>query len=379
MFHLITGLIGLYVSWRYVWPLPCGLVQRVVMSVVILLMAEHHLITRTFFGTMASPEVPQGVLILLGWGFGAVLLAAVLMLVHDVVGGIGFIVSRPVAQTLFTAAWPRNGLAVLAMLLAAVGVWSAVRVPEVKTIEITLPRLPQALDGFRLVQLTDLHASRLLEAPWIAAVVEKTNALDADLIVISGDLVDGTVTARAADVAPLTQLRAKHGVHAIAGNHEYYVDYRHWLKAFEQMGLPLMNNTHTTIRHNGAELVLAGVTDSAAERFQLPLPDIDAALAGADRSNVIILLEHRPKGAAVNARAGVDLQLSGHTHGGQVLGMHLLTQLVNGGYVSGGYQVDAMQLYVSNGTGLWSGFPVRLGRPSEITEIILRSAQEAGR
>ncbi|AYD64873.1 metallophosphoesterase [Achromobacter sp. B7] len=373
MFHVFTGLISLYVIWRFVLPLSLSRPAKGALSLLLLGVAEHHLVTRNFFGSMASPEVPATLLMALGWAFGALLLLAMLLLLRDVVGVVVYVFSRKRGRGLLAARGWAQGAAVAAALLSAIGVWQAVRVPDVKTLEIALPKLPPKLDGFRLVQLTDLHASRLLEAPWMDAVVKKTNALNPDLIVITGDLVDGTTDARAADVLPLQALRAPQGVYAIPGNHEYYAEYQRWLPAFEKLGLRLLLNDHVTLTPNGQRLVLAGVTDKMAAAYDQPVPDVARALQGVPKTDPVILLSHRPPGAALNAQAGAGLQLSGHTHGGQILGPHLLTQLANEGYVSGLYQVNGMQLYVSNGTGLWPGFPVRLGRPSEITQIVLRA------
>lgn len=286
--------------------------------------------------------------------------------------------SRRSGRTLLELPGPRAGIGIAAMVLSVVGVWQAVRVPDVRSIEIELAQLPAELDGFRLVQLTDMQVSRLLQRPWMEAVVARANALEPDLMLLTGDMVDGTVAARRDDVEPLRDLAARHGVYAIPGNHEYYADYQQWLDHFSSLGLRMLLNEHVTIEREGGELVLAGITDLAAARFDLPLPSIEAALAGVAEEAAIVLLSHRPPGAEANARAGADLQLSGHTHGGQVLGLHWITQWANGGYVSGGYDVDGMHLYVSNGAGLWNGFPLRLGQSAEITEIILRAAARGG-
>ncbi|MCQ9618098.1 metallophosphoesterase [Paenalcaligenes niemegkensis] len=373
MFHVFTGIIALYVIARVVLPLPWGWTAKVLLAVILLLIAEHHLISRTLYGSMASPEAPTTVIIMLGWAFGAVLVLAMLLFISDIAGLLSYPFSARLGQALLsTPAW-RYGLAVSALILAGIGVWEAIRVPRIKTIEVVMPRLPQELDGFRVVQLTDLHASKLLQTPWMEAVVAKTNALNPDLTVITGDLVDGTPEARDADMKPLQKLTARYGVLAIPGNHEYYVDYLSWLPAFDKLGLHMLLNQHVTIEHEGRKLVVAGITDRAAAVFGQPLPDVAAALDGASNDDPVILLSHRPVSAVDNANAGVDLQLSGHTHGGQILGAHLLTQWANEGFVSGLYQVNSMLMYVSNGTGLWSGLPIRLGRPSEITQIILRS------
>lgn len=377
VFHVITAFIALYVIWRFVWRLRWPAAGKVLLSTLVLLAAEHHLITRTFFGTMASPEVPAAVLMALGWAFGALILLAVFLFVSDVAGLAVSLFSRRRGRALLGCPRLRAVSAVAALALSALGVWQAVRVPQVETIEVALPNLPRAYDGFRIVHLTDLHASRLLQRDWMQAVVARANALEPDLTLITGDLVDGTPAARAADVQPLADLRAPHGVVAIPGNHEYYAEYLGWLQAFEKLGLRMLLNEHMVLDRDGQPLVLAGITDSVAARVGQPLPDIDAAMKGVPPSSAVILLSHRPVGAKRHAQAGAGLQLSGHTHGGQILGPHLITQLANEGYVSGMYQVGGMQLYVSNGAGLWPGFPIRLGRPSEITQIVLRAAPPA--
>ncbi|WP_258223704.1 metallophosphoesterase, partial [Stenotrophomonas sp. HMWF003] len=243
---------------------------------------------------------------------------------------------------------------------------------QTRHIEVAIDGLPAQFDGYRVLQLTDIHASRLLTGTWVAKVVANSNALSPDLVVITGDLIDGTVAARAADFAPLARLRAPDGVIAITGNHEYYAQYAAWMQAFRAQGMQVLENTHTEVRRDDAVLTIAGVTDPVAARYGLPMPDLAAALAGADPHAPVILLDHRPGAARANAARGVALQLSGHTHGGHIVGMDQLVKRANGGYVSGRYAVDGMTLYVSNGAGLWAGFAARIGVPSEITLITLR-------
>ena len=373
MFHVVSCIIALYVIWRLVLPLPISKTIRAVLAVTILLGAEHQLITRNFFGSMASPEIPFAWLVFLSCLYGAICFTGLLLMFKDVISALLYLPAKKASKAVWVSLPLSVAIAASATMLALIGVWQAVRVPDVKKIEIVLKNLPSQLDGFRVVQLTDLHASRLLQAPWMDAVVTKANALQPDLMVITGDLVDGTPEARDADVQPLRKLQARQGVYAIPGNHEYYADYTSWLEAFNQLGLPMLLNQSVTITHNGASFVLAGVTDTIAPNFQETPPDLAAALEDAPVDQPIILLAHRPIDAQANAEAGVALQLSGHTHGGQILGFHKVVQWANQGFVSGLYQVDDMQLYVSNGTGLWAGLPIRLGRPSEITEITLRA------
>lgn len=392
MFHFITALIGLYVSWRLLPPFGLKKPARILLTAFILLISEHHLISRNFFGTMASPELPSTLLILLGWLFGTLTLLAALLLAADSGRGARWLWARqrrsappspqhrphpPEATDSPRVARLNALLGALALILSGIGVHEAVRSPDVRTVDIELARLPGELDGFNIVQLSDLHASRLLQAPWIESVVEISNRLDPDLILITGDLIDGTPEARAADIAPLARLKAPQGVLAIAGNHEYYASHRQWLSAFEDLGLRLLLNEHVVVGKNGAQLIVAGITDRAAERVAAPMPDLAAALAGAPDNTFTVLMAHRPDVARQSADAGVDLQLSGHTHGGQILGLHWITQYANDGFISGLYRVGTMALYVSNGTGLWNGFPLRLGRPSEITRIRLHTPRPA--
>ncbi|HEX7387692.1 MAG TPA: metallophosphoesterase [Castellaniella sp.] len=372
---IVMGAVWLYVIWRFVWPLPIGAGGRVLLALVLFLAAEYHWVTGRYFGTLASPELPQAVLLVLAWAFGAFLLLGMLVLLRDVVGSLVFIVARAPGRVILTGHGVQWFVGALALVLAAVGVWQAVKVPDVKTVNITLPNLPQAFDGYRIVQLTDLHASRLLPQSWQAAVVARADALKPNLIVITGDLADGAPAQRAQDVSPLKNLTAADGVLAIPGNHEYYADYRDWMVAYRALGLHMLENQHVLIQHDGATLAVAGLTDRQAGAFDLPKPDLTAALAGVPPGTTTILLEHRPGDAVQNAQAGIALQLSGHTHGGQIRGPDLLVKRANNGFLSGIYHVGPMVLYVSNGTGLWNGLAIRLGRPSEITQIVLHSGR----
>jgi predicted MPP superfamily phosphohydrolase len=199
-----------------------------------------------------------------------------------------------------------------------------------------------------------------------------------DLIVVTGDLIDGALSARMQDVEPLRDLHAPDGVYVIPGNHEYFFDNEAWMQHFASLGMKRLTNSHAMIERGGAQLTLAGVTDLSAPRAGLPGPDLKQALAGAPANVPIILLDHQPRNARQAASRGVALQLSGHTHGGMIRPLDLIIARANEGFVSGFYDVDGMQLYVNNGTALWPGFALRLGVPSELTRITLRRAVEPG-
>lgn len=372
MLSVVGLLLALYVVWRVIWPLKLSLSLRGPLGLLVIALALHHRIVARFAGTMASPEIPKMAIAVLATGFTALLLLALFLIVLDMALLVSRLLRAPRAVNALRRPWLRPSVGLFALLLSAYGISQGMAVPKVRHLDVAIEGLPAAFDGYRVLQLTDIHASRLLTGEWVANVVAESNAQRPDLVVITGDLVDGSVAARANDVRPLGELKAPDGVIAITGNHEYYGQYAQWMPAFRKLGMQVLENSHTVIRRDGAQLTIAGVTDPVAARYGLPMPDLDKALAGADPTAPVILLDHRPTLARANAAKGVALQLSGHTHGGHIVGMDQLVKRANGGFVSGGYAVDGMSLYVSNGAGLWPGFAARIGVPSEITVFTLR-------
>lgn len=393
MFHVYCAIAYLFVVARVIAPLPIRGRWRMLAAAALLPGALYQFWTRLFFGTMFSAEVPYAVAALLGWTFCSFVLLLVFTIVGEVLSMLYWLVTRSSAARRSAArrlaarrsAARRTDLPsgtarrlitlALAFGLGGFGFIQATRLPEVHRVDLAVKNLPAALEGFKLVQLSDLHISKLFQQDWVQGVVERSNAIDPDLIVVTGDFIDGSVQARRDDVAPLAQLRARHGVLGIPGNHEYYFDYGAWKARFEELGVRMLTNQHAVVQHGNAQLTVAGIADAVAALYGYEGPDLPKALAGAPADAPVVLLSHRPAGAARNAQAGVALQLSGHTHGGMVLGMEPVFGPPNEGYLTRGYRVGDMQLYVSNGTGLWMGFPIRLGIPSEITEFVLRRAQ----
>ncbi|WP_010219063.1 metallophosphoesterase [Sphingomonas sp. PAMC 26621] len=341
-----------------------------ILAGVLLVGSQFLLWSRLSSGSPFAPEMPCGVVLAFNVAYGAILLLAVFQLAVDLarlpallIGQGGFVVAVAV----------RYAMGLAALVLAALGVAQAQRVPPVRNIDVVIPGLPAAFDGYTLVQLTDLHISRLFPARWTQAVVDRTNALHPDLIVVTGDFIDGSIAMRRADVEPLRGLRAADGIYAIPGNHEYFFEYEAWMAHFAGMGMHLLPNAHAVLTRGDGRLVIAGVTDLSARETGHPTPDLGKALAGAPAGAPIILLDHQPRMARTAAARGVALQLSGHTHGGMIVGLDRLVARGNAGFVSGRYAVEGMTLYVSNGTGLWPGFALRLGVPSELTRITLRA------
>lgn len=369
IFHFIFGLPYLLVMTRFVWPLQIPLMAKLVIAVLLFIGSQYHLWSKLSSGSVLAPEFPRPIVILFNWAFGAIIFLALLQLLLDGVTLIAMVVH---------AGWSvpdgvRYAMAAFAGLLAAIGVQQAIRVPPLRDIEVGIPGLPRQFDGYTILQLTDLHISRLFPEAWARAVVARSNGLGVDAILITGDLIDGVLAARRADIAPLRDLHAPDGVYVIPGNHEYYFGYRAYMDHYAGMGMRVLDNKHVVLRRDGGELVIAGVTDRSA-RGGHPVPDLGEALDGAPMGVPIILLDHQPGAARKAAKSGVALQLSGHTHGGMIIGLDRLAARANAGFVSGRYDVDGMTLYVNNGTALWPGFALRLGRPSELTRITLRQA-----
>jgi hypothetical protein len=245
---------------------------------------------------------------------------------------------------------------------------------KVEEVHIRLKRLPKALDGFTIVQMSDIHIGQTLERRFLEKIVRMTNDLKPDLVAVTGDLVDGSIAQLRDHVAPLSDLKSRFGSYFITGNHEYYSGAEAWIQEVQRLGLRSLQNEHVIIGDSDASFILAGVNDYSAGRFRAKdAPDLKKALVDTDPEHAVILLAHQPKEIENAAAAGVDLQLSGHTHGGQIWPFVHLVKL-NQPYVAGLYEHDEnTQIYVNRGTGYW-GPPMRLGAPAEITKIILTSS-----
>jgi predicted MPP superfamily phosphohydrolase len=236
----------------------------------------------------------------------------------------------------------------------------------VKQVDVALRRLPAALDGTTIVQLTDVHVGPTIRREFIESVVERANALEPDVIAITGDLVDGSVDQLREHVAPLANLRARYGVYFVTGNHEYYSGAEAWCAELGRLGIRVLRNERVSIGTDEHSFDLAGIDDWSAR------PDLEKAVAGRDHSRELVLLAHQPRAIHEADALGVGLQLSGHTHGGQIFPWNLFVRLQQP-VVSGLHQIGNALIYVSNGTGYW-GPPMRLGAPAEITKVVLSRA-----
>ncbi|WP_442814723.1 metallophosphoesterase [Streptomyces sp. NBC_01198] len=265
-------------------------------------------------------------------------------------------------------------VAVVAAVLLAWGHHEAMRVPRVKRLDVRVPRLGGGLDGTRVVVLADTHFGPIDRARWSTRVAEAVNALEADIVIHAGDIADGTPAQRREQSAPLGTIRSRLAKVYVTGNHEYFGEAQGWLDRMADLGWEPLHNRHLVVEGGGDRLVLAGVDDVTAESSGLAghRANLLGALAGADQDRPVLLVAHQPKYVTQAAAAGVDLQVSGHTHGGQIWPFNFLVRfdqpVVHGLSRHG----ERTQLYTSRGAGFW-GPPFRVFAPSEITLLTLRS------
>ena len=379
MILIFGALLAVYVFCRAILPLRLKWGWKALLAVLLAVAAFKFHLLHLFGGPMFfSPVLPEGVLLATAWLFSVLFLFFFLLLAADVIRLLYLLVLfclRKKKTERFRVIGNRVNLALLAFaaVLATVGMAGGTGVPRLKEETISVNHLPDGADGLTVAVLADLHVDGITRADRIRKIVERTNALNPDIVIIAGDFVDGTVPVHGDDLRPLADLKARYGVFGVPGNHEYYSGYEEWMEFLPTLGIRMLHNEH--VQTGGGAVVLAGVTDPVADIMGKEEPDIRKALAGAPEKGVRILAAHQPRLAPEAAEHGVDLQVSGHTHGGMIAGIDRLVARFNEGFVSGLYTVGGMKLYVSNGAGIWNGFPIRIGVPSEIVLIRLRKEE----
>lgn len=370
---VISFLTHRYVWARLVrdasWPAPWG----AVLGTGIFVMAA--LVPLSFVAMRVLPRAASGPLawVIYTW-LGFALYLFLFAALGDVARGAAHLFGAwpgDPERRAFLARALAGAVAAAAAVVGVAGIANVARGFVVRRVRVPLARLPRAASGYAIVQLTDVHVGPTLGRDFVEQIVRETNALSPDMVVITGDLVDGTVEQLKALVEPLADLRARDGVYFVTGNHEYYSGADEWIAYLCTIGIRVLRNERVPIP-SGFDL--AGVDDASAHRM---LPhhgqDIPKALAGRDPSRAVVLLAHQPKAAPEATKAGVDLQLSGHVHNGQLVPFNWLARL-DQPYIAGLYRAEGTTIYVSSGTGYW-GPPMRVGSRAEITRIELASAE----
>jgi predicted MPP superfamily phosphohydrolase len=365
----LLALLHLYIGLRLLSPLPIGAAGQAVGWLA--LAASCIAMPLAVFARAARDQAWSDRLAWIGlttMGLFSSLL--VFTLLRDLVLLIAGLVLTDSALPVFVrlSAIATIGLALLATLI---GLINARRRAAVVEVEVPVADLPAELHGFSIAQISDVHVGPTIKYEYVDAIVDAVNGLDADVIAVTGDVVDGSVRQLAAHVAPLSRLRSRHGTYFVTGNHEYYSGAQAWTDEFRRLGMRVLMNEHVVLTHRDHQVVVAGVTDFSAHHFD-PKHRSDPAVAlhGAPATAVVkILLAHQPRSAEAAAAAGFDLQLSGHTHGGQFWPWNHFVRFQQP-FTSGLNRLRDLRVYVSRGTGYW-GPPKRFGAPSEITRIRL--------
>ncbi|TDP62822.1 metallophosphoesterase [Roseateles toxinivorans] len=358
----LLALLHLYIGWRVAPQLPGPLAAGAFIALLLLSLA---LIPAALLGRKARKRATADRWTWAGMlALGLFSMLLVLTLLRDLLLLAALPFNLPPLAMPSAIAVPT-----LALLAALWGLVGARRTARVREVEVPIAGLPAALQGFTIAQITDVHVGPTVKRGYVQAIVESVNRLQADAVAVTGDLVDGRVVDLRHDVAPLAGLRSRHGTFFVTGNHEYYSGADEWSALLGSLGLRVLTNEHVVLLHDGAQLVMAGVADFTAHHFDPgQRSDPQRAMAGAPPgAGLRVLLAHQPRSAPAAADAGFDVQLSGHTHGGQFWPWNLFVPLQQP-FTAGLHRLRRLWVYTSRGTGYW-GPPLRLGAPSEITRL----------
>jgi predicted MPP superfamily phosphohydrolase len=373
LFVILIALLHAYIGWRLLpsllsWPFAWEVLA--ILLVLSTSMMSISLMARKRRATPLSDAVTWAGMLSMGL-FSSLL---VLTLLRDVGLALLAIVDG-FWSGLFAGHDLTTGSAILvpavAIAITVIGLLTARRTAAVVRVDVPIAGLPGDLHGFTIAQITDIHVGPTIKRPYVQAIVDAVNRLNADMVAVTGDLVDGSVAELAEHVAPIAQLSSRHGTFFVTGNHEYYSNAPAWIDELRRLEVTVLLNEHVVLRHREEALVVAGVTDHSGHHFDAShRSDPHAALAGAPASAAFrLLLAHQPRSASAAADAGYQLLLSGHTHGGQFLPWNFLVRLQQP-FTAGLHRLRELWVYTSRGTGYW-GPPNRFGVPSEITYLRL--------
>lgn len=373
MFLLVpSAFLIIYAVCSGVLPLKISYGWKILLGLVIVLAGLKYPIYTAGGGTWLTPSVSKEMMIVMEAAYGALVVLVFLLILKDI-ASIGLFLLRKWGVVI-PFSFNKNSflfaLMGIALLAGPYGCWQAIKVPDVREQTITIKNLPAQWKGLKIVQLSDLHIGAVQGREWLTEIVRKVNALKPDLVLITGDFVDGRVSRELPDLEVLKELKSAYGTYAVPGNHEYYSGYQAWMDALRGLGIHMLENDSAVLVKDGSPLVIGGTTDFGASRFNMLPPDLQGTFEGTPAGAVRILMTHQPK-TTYRSNERFELQLSGHTHGGHLLFMYPLVGYFNDGLVFGLYERNGKQIYVNRGTGLWNGFSMRLGVPSEISLIKL--------
>ena len=331
-----------------------------------------------FGGMIGARALPRDLGVMAGYiaytWMGTVMLLLPTLWAFDLYrGGRRLVGKRPVDPER-RRALARGAAAFTALGTASISVANALAPPDLERVDVPIKGLPDALDGFTIAQLSDIHVGPTIGVELMTSLVERVNALKPDLVAVTGDLVDGSVARLGRHTAPLGDLKSRHGTYFVTGNHEYYSGAAEWIAELERLGLKVLRNERVALQHDGAILDVLGTDDWRAKgMLEGHGHDLKAAAAGRDTQRTSLLLAHQPKAIHDAAAHAIDLMICGHTHGGQLFPANLLIKLIQP-YSRGLHaHTERTWIYVHKGSGYW-GPPMRLAANAEIALLTLRKA-----
>lgn len=372
VFITLLAALHFYIGWRIIPDLPVGELTQA--GAIVFLIASCFLLP---FGLLPIKMRNKRIAELMTWtgllvmGFESSLLVLTVMrdialLIHSYV-----YTYLPVQSTIAVKSYSAVIVPVIAIFLTLIGFFNARRTAQVVEIDVPIKNLPNELHGFTIAQISDIHVGPTIKQGYLDAIVDKVNRLNPHIVAVTGDLVDGSVKKLARHTQPLSRLKSAYGSYFVTGNHEYYSGAHGWIDELRRLGVQVLLNEHVLVHHEGASVLIAGVTDYTAHYFDPQHKSCPhTALNGApEQVGTKLLLAHQPRSAMAAADAGFDLQLSGHTHGGQFLPWNFFVRFQQP-FTAGLNRFKNLWVYTSRGTGYW-GPPKRLGAPSEITRLRL--------
>lgn len=369
MFAIVPLVVCIYEILSLIVPLKLPVCGKILLSAVLLSGLAKNLVYRRTAEGFELLEMPYLLTLTLSVIFNFVVAVVFMLIVKDIIRLAWFMIIR----SPFPSANASALVFMIGIIATIYGTYEGLRVPDVKEYDVNIKGLGRSLDGMRIAVMVDIHADVLTDREFVRTITEKTNALKPDVILLPGDFVDGTVKARYQDIEPLKDLRARYGVFGTTGNHEYYYDFNRWMIQLEEFGIDILQNENVIITSGDDRIAIAGLPDPTGGMMRILERDIDSALKDIPEGVPVVLMDHQPRFARENAEHNIALQVSGHTHGGQIPGIYQLVKRFNAGFVRGWYNVKNMMLYVSPGTSQWNGLPMRIFDPAEITLFVLKT------
>ena len=374
LFSTVLLSVYSYVGWRMVWTLQVPFLYKSILMIIFILFYCLTIITFIFYFNKIENNITR-IIAWLGYtGLGTVSLLFFIQICVDLISIIKTMFlgenNFDPHRRAFLGLSAKTIVGGIAGIGSIWGMYQALKEPVIKRVEIKIEGLPESLKGFRMAQITDLHVGSMITGKFVERVASKIQELNADMLFFTGDAADGSVQSYGEHLNSLAEIHPKYGKYFVTGNHEYYSDMNGWLQLIEGLGFKILVNESQNIIVNDATIMITGIPDRGGGHFSsFHKTNMEKAVGGMNSSDLKILLAHQPGDVEHATKYGFDLQLSGHTHGGQYFPFSLLVQMAHP-FIKGLHKRENTWVYINQGTGYW-GPPLRIGTEPEITEIVL--------